>query len=67
MMWFGCAVTGVAGLYAAKAIIVEHALFLAPARDVLAAAKTEVDISNIPVNKCQIVKWQGKPVYIYHR
>ncbi|OXU16506.1 hypothetical protein TSAR_009113 [Trichomalopsis sarcophagae] len=60
-------VAGVAGLYASKAIIHQHLMTMAPSRDVLAAAKTEVNIANIPENKVQIIKWQGRPVFIYHR
>ena len=35
--------------------------------DVLALAKVEVDISNIPEGKNVVIKWRGKPVFIRHR
>ncbi|KAF8461406.1 Rieske [2Fe-2S] iron-sulfur domain-containing protein [Kalaharituber pfeilii] len=35
--------------------------------DVLAMAKVEVDLSNIPEGKNVIIKWRGKPVFIRHR
>lgn len=35
--------------------------------DVLALAKVEVDLSNIPVGKNVVIKWRGKPVFIRHR
>jgi len=34
---------------------------------VLALAKVEVDMSNIPEGKNLIIKWRGKPVFIRHR
>jgi len=35
--------------------------------DVLAMAKVEVDLANIPEGKNVIIKWRGKPVFIRHR
>lgn len=35
--------------------------------DVLALAKIEVEMANIPEGKNVIVKWRGKPVFIRHR
>lgn len=35
--------------------------------DVLAMAKIEVDLSQIPEGKNVIIKWRGKPVFIRHR
>jgi ubiquinol-cytochrome c reductase iron-sulfur subunit len=35
--------------------------------DVLAQAKVEIDLSNIPEGKNVIIKWRGKPVFIRHR
>ncbi|KAI5806754.1 Rieske [2Fe-2S] iron-sulfur domain-containing protein [Peziza echinospora] len=35
--------------------------------DVLALAKVEVDLSNIPEGKNVILKWRGKPIFIRHR
>lgn len=57
----------VAGLYATKASVLEMVLCMAATKDVLAVSKTEVDLSNIAEGRVQVVKWQGKPVFIYHR
>lgn len=38
-----------------------------PARDVLALASVEIDISKIAVGQSITVKWRGKPVFIRHR
>lgn len=38
-----------------------------PDASTLAFAKTEVDISKIPVGQIVTVKWQGKPVFVDHR
>lgn len=35
--------------------------------DVLAMAKVEVDISQIPLGKNVVIKWRGKPVFVRHR
>lgn len=40
---------------------------LNPARDTLALATVEVDISGIPEGQSRTVMWQGKPVFIRHR
>ncbi|UPY35276.1 ubiquinol-cytochrome c reductase iron-sulfur subunit [Sediminicoccus sp. KRV36] len=40
---------------------------LAPSRDVLAMASTEVDISPIAVGQSVTVMWRGKPVFVRHR
>ncbi|HEV7264701.1 MAG TPA: ubiquinol-cytochrome c reductase iron-sulfur subunit [Falsiroseomonas sp.] len=38
-----------------------------PARDVLALASTEVDLSPITVGQAVTVVWRGKPVFVRHR
>ncbi|XP_029156516.1 cytochrome b-c1 complex subunit Rieske, mitochondrial [Nylanderia fulva] len=58
---------GVAGLYTFKSHLLHYVLFLSPSRDVLAEAQLEVKIGDIPEGKVLIVKWRGKPVFIYHR
>lgn len=40
---------------------------LNPAKDTLALASTEVDLSAIPVGESKTVMWRGKPVFIKHR
>ena len=38
-----------------------------PAANVLAMAKTEIDLSEIPEGKNVIMKWRGKPLFVRHR
>lgn len=40
---------------------------LAPARDVLALASTDVDIGPVAVGQAITVMWRGKPVFVRHR
>ncbi len=40
---------------------------LNPAKDTLALATTEVNISDIPPGSARTVMWRGKPVFIKHR
>ncbi|KAJ1743675.1 ubiquinol--cytochrome-c reductase catalytic subunit rip1 [Coemansia sp. RSA 989] len=40
---------------------------MAASADVLAMAKTEVDLSSIPLGKTVTIKWRGKPVFVKHR
>lgn len=40
---------------------------MSASKDVLALAKVEVDLSNVPVAKNIVVKWRGKPVFVRHR
>ncbi|KAL6443279.1 hypothetical protein ACFW04_002880 [Cataglyphis niger] len=58
---------GVIALYAFKAHLIHHVLFLSPSRDILAEAQIEVKLDTIPEGKVSIIKWRGKPVFIYHR
>ena len=47
------------------------ALFLffsmSASKDVLAMAKIEVNLNDIPVGKCVTIKWRGKPLFLRHR
>lgn len=40
---------------------------LNPAKDTLALATVEVDISGIPKGEAKTIMWQGKPVFVRHR
>lgn len=40
---------------------------LNPAKDTLALATVEVDVSDIAVGQARTVMWRGKPVFIKHR
>ncbi|XP_011701209.1 PREDICTED: cytochrome b-c1 complex subunit Rieske, mitochondrial-like isoform X2 [Wasmannia auropunctata] len=41
--------------------------FLSASRDVIAEAQTEVKLNGIPEGKVSVVKWRGKPVFVFHR
>merc|ERR1719231_1799056 len=38
-----------------------------PAKDVLALASAEVDVSSVPVGEQMTLKWRGKPVFLWNR
>ncbi|XP_046821717.1 cytochrome b-c1 complex subunit Rieske, mitochondrial-like isoform X1 [Vespa crabro] len=60
-------VAGVTCMYTFKSHMLHYIMYLAPSRDVLATAQTEATLTNIPEGKVGIVKWRGKPVFLYHR
>ena len=51
----------------AKSTVAEFLGTMAASADVLALAKVEVELANIPEGKNVIIKWRGKPVFIRHR
>ena len=53
--------------YGAKAIVRDIVANVAPSADVLALAKIEVKLSEIPEGKNVTVKWRSKPLFIRHR
>lgn len=55
------------GAVSAKNIVTDYLKHMSASADVLANAKIEVDLTNIPEGKNLIVKWRGKPVFIRHR
>ncbi len=58
------------GAFAAVGVVVVAWPFIHsmnPARDVLALASTEVDISAIQEGQAVTVMWRGKPVFVRHR
>ena len=58
---------GVLSASVAKSTVAEFLGTMAASADVLALAKVEVELSNIPEGKNVIIKWRGKPVFIRHR
>lgn len=58
---------GVLSASAAKSSVSEFLQTMAASADVLALAKVEVDLNNIPEGKNVIIKWRGKPVFVRHR
>jgi ubiquinol-cytochrome c reductase iron-sulfur subunit len=57
----------VAGAYAAKSVVGEFVSSMSASADVLALAKIEVKLSDIPEGKNVTFKWRGKPLFIRHR
>nr|AFM38203.1 Rieske Fe-S protein 1 [Anasa tristis] len=58
---------GVAGAYAAKTLVTQYITSMSASADVLAMAKIEVKLSDIPEGKSMTFKWRGKPLFIRHR
>jgi ubiquinol-cytochrome c reductase iron-sulfur subunit len=58
---------GVLSAAAARATVQDFLMSMSASKDVMALAKVEVDLSNIPLGKNLVVKWRGKPVFIRHR
>ncbi|KAL9715818.1 Cytochrome b-c1 complex subunit Rieske, mitochondrial [Leucoagaricus gongylophorus] len=65
--YFMVGALGVLSASAAKSSISEFLQSMSASADVLAMAKIEVDLSQIPEGKNVIIKWRGKPVFIRHR
>ncbi|CAG4976229.1 unnamed protein product [Parnassius apollo] len=57
----------VAGAYAAKSVVTQFVSSMAAAADVLALAKIEIKLGEIPEGKSVTFKWRGKPLFIRHR
>lgn len=57
----------VAGAYAAKTVVTEFVSSMSASADVLALAKIEVKLGDIPEGKNVTFKWRGKPLFIRHR
>ena len=56
--------TGIAG---AKFGVVSAVSQWSASKDVLALAKIEVNLNDIPVGKNVVLKWRGKPLFVKHR
>ncbi|XP_047514992.1 cytochrome b-c1 complex subunit Rieske, mitochondrial [Pieris napi] len=56
-----------AGAYAAKSVVTQFVSSMAAAADVLALAKIEIKLAEIPEGKSVTFKWRGKPLFIRHR
>ncbi|XP_017786299.1 PREDICTED: cytochrome b-c1 complex subunit Rieske, mitochondrial [Nicrophorus vespilloides] len=57
----------VGGAYAAKSVVTHFISSMSASADVLAMAKIEVKLSDIPEGKSVTFKWRGKPLFIRHR
>jgi len=58
---------GVITASVAKSTVTGFLETMAATADVLALAKVEVELANIPEGKNVVIKWRGKPVFIRHR
>lgn len=67
MSYFMVGSLGVLSASVAKSAITGFLETMAASADVLALAKTEVELASIPEGKNVIIKWRGKPVFIRHR
>jgi len=56
-----------AGVYAAKTVVSEFVSSLSASADVLALAKIEIKLADIPEGKNVTFKWRGKPLFVRHR
>lgn len=57
----------VGGAYAAKGLVTAFISSMSATADVLAMAKIEIKLSDIPEGKSVTFKWRGKPLFIRHR
>ncbi|XP_041375636.1 cytochrome b-c1 complex subunit Rieske, mitochondrial-like [Gigantopelta aegis] len=57
----------ITGTYAAKEVVYEFVSSMNASADVLALAKIEIKLSEIPEGKNITFKWRGKPLFVRHR
>ena len=57
----------VTGVYSGKIIVNNLLDAMTASADVLALAKIEVDLSEIPEGRNVLMKWRGKPLFVRHR
>merc|ERR1719323_1835106 len=55
------------GAYGAKSIVNQFISTWSASQDVLALAKIEIKLADIPEGKNMTFKWRGKPLFIRHR
>lgn len=58
---------GAVSAASARSTVTNFLATMSASSDVLALAKVEVDMANIPEGKNAIIKWRGKPVFVRHR
>ena len=54
-------------MYGGKSVVTEFVSSWSAPADVLAVAKIEVNLADIPEGKSAIFKWRNKPLFIRHR
>lgn len=55
------------GLYTAKTVVTQFVSSMSATADVLALAKIEVKLDDVPEGKSVTFKWRGKPLFVKHR
>merc|ERR1711892_55735 len=58
---------GLGGAYGAKSIVNQFISTWSASQDVLALAKIEIKLADIPEGRNMTFKWRGKPLFIRHR
>merc|ERR1711915_699437 len=58
---------GLGGAYGAKSLVNQLISTWSASQDVLALAKIEIKLADIPEGKNMTFKWRGKPLFIRHR
>merc|ERR1712165_62730 len=64
-VWSGA--LAVTGAYAATSTVNSLLASLSASADVLAMAKIEINLSDVPEGKSMVFKWRGKPLFVRHR
>ncbi|XP_064640476.1 cytochrome b-c1 complex subunit Rieske, mitochondrial-like [Lineus longissimus] len=59
--------TGIGAAYGAKSTVFDFVSSMSASADVLALAKIEVKLADIPEGKHVTFKWRGKPLFVRHR
>lgn len=59
--------TSVPFVYGAKSVVTQFISSMSASADVLAMAKIEVKLADIPEGKNVTFKWRGKPLFVKHR
>ncbi|KAF9917857.1 hypothetical protein FBU30_000498 [Linnemannia zychae] len=65
--YFMVGTTGAVSFLGAKTTVADFLSNMSASADVLALAKVEVDLNNIPEGRNVTIKWRGKPIFIRHR
>ncbi|KAL3858647.1 hypothetical protein ACJMK2_008910 [Sinanodonta woodiana] len=58
---------GIAAAYSGKAIVHQFVSSMSASADVLAMAKIDIKLGDIPEGKHVTFKWRGKPLFVRHR
>ncbi|CAL8073889.1 unnamed protein product [Orchesella dallaii] len=58
---------GVTSAYCAKTFVTDLIMSMSASADVLALAKIEIKLGDIPEGKSVTLKWRGKPLFVRHR